>query len=289
MGMILLNESYDMETIQLICRYLKRGYCVLVRTDTQWGLMALDPTIIYEIKKRPPEKKIIKLVSPNFKFYDLSLQQEQFVRKFWPGSVTIIKDGLGFRLTNRRFLNAIIIALGQSVYCSSANISGGDPITTIEEALTVFAHASDKLIGLVPTGKVATPKNGANLPSTIVDIDYWYIVRKGMRYEEVLSFIANKIIPSYDKQDEYIAKRQARMIYKTPARPVETYYGLPVIDVHRGLSRHIRERNNKILARQYIEENRARIKQEEGSFSNQKPTKEQIKAAKKAKKLKAKK
>ncbi len=66
MGMVLLNESYDMETIKLICRYLKRGYCILVRTDTQWGLMALDPTIIYEIKRRPAEKKLIKLVSPRY-------------------------------------------------------------------------------------------------------------------------------------------------------------------------------------------------------------------------------
>lgn len=286
MGMILLNESYDLETIRLVCRYLKRGYAVLVRTDTQWGIIAIDPAIIYEIKRRPLDKKIVKLVSPRFKFFDLSIQQEQFVKKFWPGSVTIIKDDQAFRLTNRRFLNAIIIMLGESVYCSSANISGGDPITTINEALTAFAHASDKLIGLIPSRKIPVPKSGANLPSTIVDIDYWYVVRKGARYEEVLSFLANKIIPSYDKQRERIEKRQQKLLYKVPDRSIEPYYGLPVIDVRRGLSKFIRERNNRILARQYLEESKKTIIKEEGSFNIQKPTKEEIKKSKKLKKIK---
>ncbi len=285
MGMVLLNESYDMETINLVCRYLRKGYCILVRTDTQWGLMAIDPAIIYEIKRRPPEKKLIKLVSPKFKFFDLSLQQEQFIRKFWPGSVTVVKDGLGFRLTNRRFINAILITLGESVYCSSANISGGDPITSIDEALTVFAHVSDKLIGLVPSKRIPNP-TGTNLPSTIVDIDYWYIIRKGLRYEEVLSFIANKIIPSYDKQAEYIEKQQQKFIYKTRGTPIEGYYGLPVIDVHRGLSKHIRERNNRILAKTYLEEQKKLSQNTEKAMVSNKPTKDQIKASKKAKKLK---
>ncbi len=288
MGMILLNESYDMETITLICRYLRKGYCILVRTDTQWGLMALDPAIIYEIKRRPPEKKLIKLVSPRFKFYDLSIQQEQFIKKFWPGSVTIVKDGLGFRLTNRRFINAILLTLGESVYCSSANISGGEPITSIEDALSVFAHVSDKLIGLVPSRRIAPIGDGSNLPSTIVDIDYWYIIRKGMRYEEVLSFIANKIIPSYDKQAEYIEKQKEKLIYKTIGTPIETYYGLPVIDVHRGLSKHIRERNNRMIARSYLQEQKKKDAQEGKQLPQQKPTKEQIKASKKAKKIKSK-
>lgn len=257
MSMILINESLDYETIKLICVYLKKGYAVLVKTDTQWGIMSLKQNVIYDIKKRPLNKKLIRFIGMNFKFDDLSIQQRKFLSKFWPGSVTVIKNGESFRLTNRRIINVIIAMLGRPVYCSSANISGGDPIQSIDEALSAFSHVSNKLVGLVPVHDYREKKWEDNLPSTIVDIDYWYIVRKGSRYEEVLDFIANKIIPSYDKQREMIQNSFMKNTFKIPARYSRNYYGIPVIDIVPGLAKHVRTKNVKKLIKWYqLEEQR---------------------------------
>lgn len=251
--MIILNEVLDNETIDLVCRYMLKGYAVLIKTDTTWGIMALQPNIIYEIKRRPLDKKIIKLIGPNFRFGNLTTPQKMFIRKFWPGSVTIIINGESYRLTNKRFINILISRLGSFVYCSSANISGGDPITTIEEALTVFAHDVDKMIMLAPIKEDMTVyenphldyNHNLQLASTIVDIDYWYIVRAGAKYFEVLNYISNEIIPYYQKIEKDILEYEQSLLIEVAPKKVVNYEGTPIIDIVRGLTPAVRKWRKK--------------------------------------------
>lgn len=290
MSMILINESLDLTTIKTVCKYLKKGYAVLVKTDTQWGIMSLRPQLIYQIKKRPLDKKLVRFVNGNFRFSNLSLQQRKFINHFWPGSVTIIKDGESFRLTNRRIINLILAVLNQPVYCSSANVSGGDPIQSIDDALTVFSHASNRMVGLIPVHNYKQKEWEDNVPSTIVDIDYWYIVRKGTRYEEVLDYIANKIIPSYDKQQQYFENRLKRTFFKVPMKYTRNYYGIPVIDLVPGLALNVRKKNVKQLIKQYQQEEQRELmleKQAQAKQSqNQIETKQTKSSSKKKKKNK---
>lgn len=239
MSMILINQDFSPETIEVLCNYLRRGYVLLIKTDTQWGLMSADPMKIYSIKRRPEGKKIVRLVGPNFKFLDLSFQQKMFISKFWPGAVTIIKGGEAYRLANNNFINAILLSVGRIIYCSSANISGADPIHTIDEAISVFNHAANDIVGVIP--QLAEDREWSDsLPSTIVDIDYWYIVRKGLKYEEVLDFIANTIIPSYKEISDDIHKKRNEILNKySKYQPPSFYEGIPLIGVNPKRDREI--------------------------------------------------
>lgn len=166
-----LNDIYDAIT---------KNYCVLMPTDTIIGLLAKSPDIIYEIKKRDKSKKIVKFVADYDELGELTVEQKQFLDLFWPGAVTIIKNGISYRMPNFPPILKLIKKTGP-LYCSSANISGEEPVVSHNDAIFKFG-ANSKLIYVEARQQISSP-------STIIDIDKWEYIRKGANYELVDAYL----------------------------------------------------------------------------------------------------
>ncbi|EDU06455.1 L-threonylcarbamoyladenylate synthase [Ureaplasma urealyticum] len=173
-------KIYRITNLNAIYDALVANKCVLIPTDTIIGLLAKNQDVIYEIKRRDRNKKIVRFVADYKLLGDLTVEQEQFLDLFWPGSVTVIKNGVSYRMPNSPHILKLIQKLGP-LYCSSANISGEEPVKNHNEAIFKFG-ANSKLIYVEAQQQIG-------VPSTIVDIDKWEYVRRGANIEMVDMFI----------------------------------------------------------------------------------------------------
>lgn len=112
-------------------------------TDTVTGLginiYHENPNLIYELKNREPEKKLIIVVGSieqarSLKFW--SKEAEVYAKKYWPGAVTLIVNDQGIRMPNNLKLQQFILEEGP-FYLTSANKSGKNPID-IKDSRNIF-------------------------------------------------------------------------------------------------------------------------------------------------------
>ena len=155
-----------------IANKLKKNHklAAIIETDTVIGVISLSPSTIYQIKKRPKNKKLVTFVTNINQIDSLSINEKNFLKKFWPGGLTIIKNKISYRIPNHKKLLKIISHTGP-IYSSSANISGKSPIKNTQEAIHEFKHYKNFII--VPG------KQLSNKPSTIIDLDTNQIIREG--------------------------------------------------------------------------------------------------------------
>ncbi len=91
-----------------------------------------------------------------------------------PGPLTVVWKGNGYRVPKADYLIDVIKQTGP-LFCSSANISGKQPILTSQEAFTEFKESLDMLV-IVDN----TPYEGVSqVPSTIIDLDSLAVIREG--------------------------------------------------------------------------------------------------------------
>ena len=165
-------KIYSFDQTKQISQLLKtKQYVAVVETDTVMGLISLNPKLIYQIKERPTDKKLIFFINNINQVKDLSEQEKKVVSKYWPGGLTIIKNKISYRIPNNQKLLSLIKLTGP-IYSSSANISGEAPIKNAIDACNVFKKHLSKLIII----KGSTKKN---IPSTIIDLDNLKIIREG--------------------------------------------------------------------------------------------------------------
>ncbi|MGL4948523.1 MAG: Sua5/YciO/YrdC/YwlC family protein [Mycoplasma sp.] len=181
----LLNTNKDIEWLEIATHALLTSIPIVIKTDTQIGIISNDSNLIYQIKKRPSEKMLIKLVNDQFKIEDLSELQEEFIKEIWPGAVTIIHNGESYRRQASNNLNELIDNYGSWVYSSSANISSQLPPKDINEVIESFMHYDGNILFIDSEEK----NNSQNLPSTIINIDNWNIIREGKDFDKVMDFI----------------------------------------------------------------------------------------------------
>jgi len=163
---------------------LKKGGVAVIKTDTLYGIIA-DATNkeaverIYQVKKREKDKPFIILI-PDVSFIkqfgiNLSDKEKEILNE--KGITVIIdlpkeklkelkylhrgKNSLAFRIPDKEDLIEFLYKLGKPVVAPSANISGEEPATTIEEAIKNLGENIDIYID---QGKSDT------LPSTIVKV-----------------------------------------------------------------------------------------------------------------------
>ncbi|UVD81588.1 Sua5/YciO/YrdC/YwlC family protein [Mycoplasma iguanae] len=136
----------------------------ITTTDTLVGIGCFDYEnleLIYELKKRPFDKKIIILVGSieqARKFKNWNQQADELAKKYWPGPVSLIVNGQGFRMPNQQGLIDFLLEKGPA-FVTSANLSGQNPLT-FEQAIENFKE-------------VKTAYNfgkGSNIASTIIDV-----------------------------------------------------------------------------------------------------------------------
>ncbi|MDR0740014.1 MAG: Sua5/YciO/YrdC/YwlC family protein [Mycoplasmataceae bacterium] len=163
---------YDWNELDQIAFELKNNKAAIVETDTVMGIISLNDSLIYNIKKRSKNKKLIRLVVSTNDVPKLNETEKKVVNKYWPGELTIIKHQIGYRIPNHAKLLKLLKKVN-GVFSSSANLSGEAPIYNSEEALSVFKKHPFDLI-------IVKGKQQNDHPSTIVDFDKIKIIRVGV-------------------------------------------------------------------------------------------------------------
>lgn len=163
---VVFQKNNNLFFENLIIYKVKEKYnnLFLVSTDTVAGLGCFnkdDIALLYELKNRPLDKKIIILVGSLEQarsFPQWNNQAEQLASQYWPGSVSLIVNDQGFRMPDLAPLQQFLLQNGPA-YVTSANLSGQAPLD-FAAATKVFPFIKNKY----NFGK------GSNIPSKIIDV-----------------------------------------------------------------------------------------------------------------------
>ncbi len=166
--MVIYNEN----DIDEIIFEMKNNKVAIIPTDTLYGIAAIDKSLIYKIKKRSYNKKIVLFVKDISYIKNASNDFKKLAKKFWPGKLTLIENGISYRIPDSKICLSLLNKLGQ-FYCSSANISGKEPIARIEDAQQVFSKNLESIV------VVDTQCKHDGIASTIYDIDKHKVIREG--------------------------------------------------------------------------------------------------------------
>lgn len=180
-------KTYKNNELDSIVFEIKNNKAVIIPTDTVMGILANNENIIYQIKNRPKNKKIVKFILNLKEIGTLSDTQKKFINLFWPGEVTIVKNKISYRIPNDSNILYLLSKCG-SLYCSSANLSDNNTIKDSSEVNTQFDEKRWFHNLVVLEGRPLGLE-----PSTIIDIDKWEILRKGSKINEINEFIKNYV------------------------------------------------------------------------------------------------
>jgi len=193
-----------------IQKFLKEGKVLVFPTDTVYGILS-DATNksavkkILKIKKRKRDKAIpvfifdLKLAK---KIAEISSREEKFLKKIWPGKVTVVLKGskncnlpqilfskektIGLRIPKYSLLNKILERTKLPLTGTSANISGFSASTNLKEVLSQFKGKRFQPDVVVDAGNLKPSK-----PSTVIDISKkkFFLIREGQVPKEKLKKI----------------------------------------------------------------------------------------------------
>ncbi|MDP2705712.1 MAG: L-threonylcarbamoyladenylate synthase [bacterium] len=177
------------ESLKTAAAVLKKGGVIIFPTDTIYGIGALATAAgakkIAKIKNRPDNKPFPLLVSSLTmagKFAQINPQQKKFLKKNWPGAVTVILlakkniDGIsnngkiGLRQPNHLWLLKLIKKIGQPLIGTSANPSSQPGTNKIAKILDYFC-SPDQSVGAAGPDLIIDAGNLPNQkPSTVIDL-----------------------------------------------------------------------------------------------------------------------
>ena len=152
----------------------KYSELIISTTDTVLGIGGKVnekiKKLIYEIKGRDENKKLIILVSSIKQarmFPEWNIQAEQYAKKYWPGATTLVVNNQGFRMPNQKKLLEYLEQNGP-IYMSSCNLSNAPVCKTIEDAKLIFPEIKN----IYNFGKMSQQ------PSQIIRVENGEILRK---------------------------------------------------------------------------------------------------------------
>lgn len=162
-----------------VVRAIKKGKVVVCPTDTVYGLVcdAANKKAVerlFKIKKRPKEKQIpifVKDIAMAKKLAEINKEQEDFLKKVWPGKVTAVlkkkngKGTIGLRIPNHKFVLSLAKYVNRPLTGTSANISGNKASTKIKEVLKQFEGQKYQPDLVIDKGNLPKSK-----PSTVIDL-----------------------------------------------------------------------------------------------------------------------
>lgn len=178
-----------------VTKSLERGEVIICPTDTVYGLLcdAFNEEAVrklFKIKKRLLQKPVpifVKNLKMAKKLAFINKNQEEFLKKFWPGKTTFIfkrkkrlpkilfgkKTTIGLRIPDYKLVNVLLQKLDKPLTGTSANISGRPFSTKIKEVIpqfknqlpTKFDREQPDLV--LDAGNLKPAK-----PSTIIDLTH---------------------------------------------------------------------------------------------------------------------
>jgi tRNA threonylcarbamoyl adenosine modification protein (Sua5/YciO/YrdC/YwlC family) len=176
------------DSVERAAKFLERGQVVVSPTDTVYGLLAdagNDKAVekIYEIKQRDKRKAMpvfVKDIEMAKRIAKIDKKIEKLLREIWPGKITLVlnkkeKSGLSkllfgkkktvaLRIPNHKLILQIIEKINKPLIGTSANVSGKNSSTKIEDILKQFEEQEIKPDLVLDAGNLPE-----NLPSTIID------------------------------------------------------------------------------------------------------------------------
>lgn len=203
----LLNISSNQPEAKLVsyaAARIRQGQVLGMPTDTFYGLAA-DPVNlraverIYEIKSRSRHKPLSLLVESVDQAEDLSRDLpdvfHELASRYWPGPLTMIvkasswlplkvtanTGNVALRVPNAAIPIAIIREIGLPITATSANLLGSAECTTAE---CVRDQMGDRISMIVNGGPTQR-----DVPTTIVDLTQWQVIREGAIPAEEISQI----------------------------------------------------------------------------------------------------
>ena len=158
MKILSLQKLSPKEIKREVVSFLKKEKVVLFPTDTLYALLAnafskkaIDK--VYKIKKREIKKPLpifIKNIEMAKKLAEILPEQENLLKNFWPGKITVIlkkkknlkiygtqKESIALRVPKYPLLNEILKEINFPLSGTSANISGKKP-KNFKEILNQF-------------------------------------------------------------------------------------------------------------------------------------------------------
>jgi len=181
------SKNSAKEIIQKAVEIIKKGGVAVFPTDTVYGLLAdarneKAVAKIFKIKRRPKTKPLaifIKDIKMARKYAFISKKQENFLKKNWPGKLTVIlksKNNLsegvgaenktiGIRIPDYKLINLLFEKINFPVAQTSANISGNEATTKIKEVLRQFIGRKTEPDLIINAGDLRQ-----NQPSKIIDL-----------------------------------------------------------------------------------------------------------------------
>jgi len=172
-----------METIKInkkaidrAIEFLNNGGVVIFPTDTVYGFLAdasnkKAVNKIYKIKKRLKSKPLpvfVKDIKMAKELAEVDKQQEQKLKKYWPGKYTFVlkeknsNKTIALRIPKYKPLNNLLKKINKPLTQTSVNISGQTSLTKISDIIDQF---NKKDILLVDGGNLKKSK-----PSKIIDL-----------------------------------------------------------------------------------------------------------------------
>ena len=182
------------KVVKIAIKAIKEGKVIICPTDTVY-IPATDATNkkavkrAFLIKKRSLKKPIpifIKDIKAAKKLAYINKKQEQFLKKVWPGKVTVVlkrkkskiklygvdKETIALRIPNLKLINLLLKKLDMPLVGTSANISNQLPSGNLRAVLQQFKNKKyrpDLVIdgGILP-GKPSTVFDLTELPPKIL-------------------------------------------------------------------------------------------------------------------------
>ena len=150
---------------------LNAGGVAVIPSDTVYGLAA-HPAFpdaverLYSIKGRDKGKKIALLAADAaaVETFGCGLPPKAMAlaEAHWPGALTMVVGGEGFRVPDHDWTRRLLAACGGVLRVTSANLSGGRPATDAPQALADVGLSADLVVDDGPSP--------GGVPSTVVRV-----------------------------------------------------------------------------------------------------------------------
>ncbi len=186
-------QNPDIDLLAEAAAVLRSGKVIAFPTETVYGIGALPRfehavEQIYAIKGRDKSKPLAYHIA-NYVFLNTKTFQQQralhyLAKKFWPGPLTIVVRGegdetYGFRMPSHPVARVLIELVGDPLFATSANASGGESPVTPDQVLAAMDGDVELLID---SGKCEV-----GIDSTVVDLTSkpFKIIREGNKAPEI--------------------------------------------------------------------------------------------------------
>jgi len=193
------------DSLEESAKVIEENEVIVFPTDTVYGLVC-DVTNqeavqkLFRVKKRDLEKPIpvfVKDIEMAQQIAIISERQERFLKKVWPGKVTVVLKSnaklpkgvlgrdktIGLRIPDYAPVNALLNKINHPLSGTSANLAGQSPSTDINDIIDQFENEKFQPDLIVDAGILELSK-----PSTVIDLTgkELKILRKGAVKEEEL-------------------------------------------------------------------------------------------------------